>query len=176
MAPPSGPPLYMYTDISQLLGDFLTGEYFIHTQDVSSPPLILKVDGKDDVYEKYDWSGSSEDAGLTTPKSQKYYDPHTETESFLKPATGKEMHVAMSITRVGGGQFSSANVTVWAGTTQDSTTGARDVFGGTIGTGSSGRACPPFILKAGEYLTLQSNSDTVKARITNLVAVERDAT
>jgi len=154
----------------------LAGEYFIHTQDISSPPLILKVDDKDNAYEKYDWSGSAEDAGVAAPKSQEYYNPFTETESFLKPATGKEMHVAMFVTRVGGGQFASASVTVWTGPTQDSTSGARDVFGGTISTGSSGVPFPPFILKAGEYLTLQATTDTVKARITKLVAVERDAT
>ena len=158
------------------LGDFLAGEYFIHTQNISNPPLMLKIDDKDNVYEKYDWSGSSEDAGNTTPKSQKYYNPFSETEILLKPATGKEMHVAMYVTRVGGGQFASAIVTVWAGPTQDSITGARDVFGGTIQTGSGGIPFPPFILKAGEFLTLQSNSDTIKARMFNLVAVERDAT
>lgn len=60
------------------------------------------MDDKDNVYEKYDWSGSSEDAGNSTPKSQKYYDPQTGIESHLKPETGKVMHVAMRVTRIGG--------------------------------------------------------------------------
>lgn len=165
-----GPPLYIYTDISQLIGDFLAGEYFL---DIGG--MILRVTDKDDVRERHFDDVVVE---TTAVQTQKYYSPFSETEEFYKPATGKEILCYVKASRNGGGQFASVTWKLWANTTKDSKSGARDVFAKTFTSGSSTPATtPPFILKAGEYLNIERISGSATGvRVNTIVGVERDAT
>jgi len=109
--------------------------------------------------------------------SQKYYDPFTGTETDYKLATGKEILCYLEVIASGG--ISSITYKIWAGTTKDSKSGARDVFGKTFIASVVGgpTSAPPFILKAGEYLNLERVGGTsASATTTKIVGVERDAT
>jgi len=147
----------------------LAGEYFL---DIGG--MILRVTDKDEVRERH-FDGVGVTGTLVL--SQKYYSPYTGTEIDYKPATGKEILCYVEIGSNGGGQFDSATSKVWANTTKDSKSGARDVFGKTFTSGTSNAITPPFILKAGEYLNIEriSGLDTNVFAV-KIVGVERDAT
>ena len=153
-----------------LFGDFLAGEYFLNIGG-----MILRVTDKDEVRERH-LDGVVVTG--TSVLSQKYYSPFSETEIDYKPATGKEILCYLVAERNGGGQFASVTWKLWANTTKDSKTGARDVFGTTFNSGSSASTTiPPFILKAGEYLNIERISGSATGvTVTNIVGVERNAT
>ena len=151
----------------QVEDDFLTGEYFLNIGD-----MILRVTDKDDVRERH-FNGAV--VLTTTTISQKYYSPFSETEIDYKPATGKEILCYLEAVRSGGGQFSTSTFKVWANTTIDSKSGARDVFGKTFATGNGVLTTPPFILKAGEYLNIEAIS-VISTVVTKIVGVEQDET
>ena len=149
---------------------FLTGEFFLNLGD-----MILRVTDKDLVRERH-FDGVVVET--TAVQTQKYYSPVSETEVNYKPATGKEIMCHLEASRNGGGQFASVTFKVWANTTLDSKTGARDIFGKTFSASSSGNAAtPPFILHAGEYLNIERISGSATGVIvTKIVGVERDET
>lgn len=153
--------------------DGLADSMFI--EGVSDPPTLMIISDKDNLRKKH-FNGAII-SGIGTVLSQTYWDPFDATpqEKDLKPATGKEMLVTAIATRNGGGQFASASFKVWAGTTKDSKTGARDVFGTNLSV-SVDTPLPPFILKAGEYFSVENLSSSVNTVISEIVAVERDAT
>ena len=153
-----------------LIGDLLAGEYFL---DVGG--MILRVTDKDDVRERY-FGGVTVTGTLVL--TQKYYSPFSETEIDYKPATGKEILCYLLASRSGGGQFASVTFKIWANTTKDSKTGARDVFGFNALASSGGvYTSPPFILKAGEYLNIERiGGSATGVTVSSIVGVERDAT
>lgn len=160
----------LFNKIFGVIGDLLAGEYFLNIGG-----MILRVTDKDFTRERH-FNGVGVTGTLVL--TQKYYDPFTETEIDYKPATGKEILCYVIITVSGGGQFSSANFKIWANTTKDSKTGARDVFG-TLFTqsNSSSFVSVPFILKADEYLNIERISGSAtNVTVNEIVGVERDAT
>ena len=152
---------------NKLLGDFLTGEYFLNIGG-----MILRVTDKDEVRERH-FDGVVV-TGISV-LSQKYYDPFTESEIDYKPATGKETMCYLIASRDGGGQFASCTFKIWANTTIDSKSGGRDVFGRTFSAPSTSNfMSPPFILKAGEYLNIERISGSATGvTVTKIVGVER---
>jgi len=153
------------------IGDFLAGEYFLNIGG-----MILRVTDKDEVRERHFDDVVVENTDVQT---QKYYSPYSETEIDYKPAANKEILCYLGAERNGGGQFASITWKVWANTTIDSKSGARDVFGKTFqsGSGSGSTSTPPFILKAGEYLNIERISGSATGVIvTTIVGVERDET
>ena len=146
---------------------FLTGEFYL---DIGG--MILCVTDKDKVRERH-FTGAVT-VGIA---SQKYYSPFSETEEDYKAGTGKEIMCYLEVARDGWGQFASSNFKVWVGPTINSKTGARDVFGINLNTGSNFVTTPPFILKAGEYLTLEYVSGLATGiKSTKIIGVERDTT
>jgi len=152
------------------IGDFLAGEYFLNVGG-----MILRVTDKDKVRERH-FDGVVVET--TAVQTQKYYNPFSETETDYKPASEKEILCYLTAQRNGGGQFVSVVWKVWANTTIDSKSGARDVFGKTFTSGSSTPATtPPFILKAGEYLNIERISGSATGvTVLTIVGVERDET
>ena len=152
------------------IGDFLAGEYFLNIGG-----MILRVTDKDEVRERY-FNGVSVTG--TSVLTQKYYSPVSETEIDYRPAAGKEIMCYLEAERSGGGQFASVTFKIWANTTKDSKTGARDVFGTTSFASSSvDYVSPPFILHANEYLNIERISGSATGVIvTKIVGVERDET
>ncbi len=151
------------------IGDFLTGEYFLN---IGS--MILRVDDKDIVRERH-FNGADMTTNGTVA-TQKYYDPYTQTEKDYKPATGKEI---LCYVVWAADQQPSTNVfKIWANTTKNSKTGARDVFGGSFTSQNADPFdVPPFVLKAGEYLNVERISGAAaNQRALKIVGVERDAT
>ena len=153
-------------------GDLLAGEYFL---DVGG--MILRVTDKDEVRERH-FDGVSITG--TSVLTQKYYDAFSETEVDYKPATGKGILCFLNMKMSSGG-LNTVTFKVWANTTLDSKSGARDVFGSSFSTPSTSITTvqvPPFILKAGEYLNVErvSGSGSNGVIITEIVGVERDAT
>ena len=153
-----------------IVEDFLTGEYFL---DIGG--MILRVTDKDEVRERH-FDGVVVET--TAVQTQKYYSPFSETEIDYKPVTGKEILCYLTAKRDGGGQFAGVTWKLWANTTIDSKSGARDVFGKTFSSGSSTPAStPPFILKAEEYPNIERISGSATGVIlTKIVGVERDET
>ena len=80
--------------------------------------------------------------------------------------------------RNGGGQFASVVFKIWANTTKDSKTGARDVFGTTASASSNSiYVSPLFILHENEYLNIERISGSATGvEVTKIVGVERDET
>ncbi|MDH3313910.1 MAG: hypothetical protein OEM28_12330 [Nitrosopumilus sp.] len=152
------------------IGDFLAGEYFLNVGG-----MILRVTDKDDVRERH-FNGVSVTG--TSVLTQKYYSPVSETEIDYRPAASKEIMCYLEAARSGGGQFASVTFKIWANTTKDSKTGARDVFGTTASASTNGNyVSPPFILHANEYLNIERISGSATGVIvTKIVGVERDAT
>jgi len=156
---------------NEFFGDFLAGEYFLNVGG-----MILRVTDKDEVRERYLDGVAVTGTNVLT---QKYYSPFSETEIDYKPATGKEILCYLTVIRSGGGQFASVTFKIWAGTTKDSKTGARDVFGKTFNAGSTstGTAIPPFVLKVGEYLNIERIGGSATGAVAQtIVGVERDET
>jgi len=153
-----------------LFGDFLAGEYFLNVGD-----MILRVTDKDEVRERH-FNGVVVET--TAVQTQKYYSPVSETEINYRPASGKEIMCYLEAVRSGGGQFASCIFKIWANTTIDSKTSARDIFNTTFTAPSSGPVViPPFILHSLEYLNIERISGSATGVIVSkIVGVERDET
>lgn len=168
-------PFWMFGKIVSPTGGLgeLADSMFV--EGVSDPKTLMIIVDKDNLRKKH-FVGALI-TGNGTVLSQTYWDPFDATpqEKDLKPAVGKEILVTFKATRSGGGQFASTVFKVWAGLTKDSKTGARDVFGTTF-TVSNETPFPPFILKSGEYFSVENLSGAVSTVITEIVGVERDET
>ena len=136
--------------------------------------MILRVTDKDEVRERH-----LDGVGITGTNilSQKYYDAFTGTESDYKPVTGKEIMCYLIVGNVGG--VSTTGVfKIWAGTTINSKSGTRDVFGRTFTASNQAGGeitLAPFILNAAEYFTIERISGTgTSVNAEKIVGVERD--
>jgi len=152
------------------IGDFLAGEYFLNIGG-----MILRVTDKDEVRERHFDGVTVTGTNILT---QKYYSPVSETEIDYRPASGKETMCYLEAQRNGGGQFASVVFKIWANTTKDSKTGARDVFGTTASASTNAiYVSPPFILHENEYLNIERISGSATGvEVTKIVGVERDET
>jgi len=154
---------------NEIFGDFLTGEYFLNIGG-----MILRVT-KDDLVRERHFNGAT--IAPTVVLTQKYYDPFSETEKDYQALSGKEILCYLEAKRSGGGQFATVVWKVWASPVKDdkADAAARDVFGRTFNSNTGPTTTPPFILRPGEYLNIETvTATTLSTIVSKIVGVERN--
>jgi hypothetical protein len=151
----------------------LADSFFI--EGVSTPKTLMIIADKDNLRENHTFGPTIVVSGGI--QGVQYWDQFNATPALanLTPATGKEILVTFTISKISGTN-GNVNFKVWAGPTFGSKTSARDVFGFELLSAVIDLAMPSFILKAGEFMAIENNHTTRQIRIERLVAVERDAT